>query len=1130
MLAVGLAMMLAPWARGAELQEVRHALPLEARNATALGRLAGTNRLHLAIGLPLRDREGLTNLLRELYDPASPNYRHYLSVAEFAERFGATAADYEAVAAFAEGHGLHVVARHPNRLVLDVEGTVGAVEQALNVQMNRYEHPTENREFYAPDGNPRLELGVSVLGISGLDNYALPHPRIRTQDAVETANATPNAGSGPDNGFMGQDFRTAYGGGTTLRGTGQTVGLLQFDGYTAGDIAYYEALAGLSAVPLSNVLLDGFNGQPTGNGGEVEVSLDIEMAVSMAPGLSQVILYEAGPNGNFDDILSRMASDNLAKQIGCSWYLSGGTADPVADGLWQEMAAQGQSFFSASGDGDSYSGLISFPGDSPYITQVGGTTLTMSGFGGGYVSETVWNRGNGEGSGGGISTQYGIPSWQAGVSMANNYGSATMRNTPDVALTAEFVYVRADGRDQVVGGTSCAAPLWAGFMALINQQAVTYHQPTVGFFNPTVYALAEGAHYAAAFNDITVGNNGTATHFPAVAGYDLATGWGTPKGQPMIDAIVPPDPLIISPVNGFTSVGAVGGPFSVSQENLVLTNSSVSSLTWGAGPNAGWLSVTPSSGTLNGSGATNVVVSLNGVASNLPPGSYAAQLLVTNKTSGYVHQVNFGLTVHDPLVITPGSGFAATGPVGGPFNISLQSYALSNSGLGSLTWSLKTNNAPWLSAAPAGGTLGAGLATNVVVSLNGVASNLMAALYNGDILFSNVTGGYGQDFTFSLQTGQLPVGNNGFELGSFVDWTLSGNTIGEQVTTNPAYVHSGLYGAELGPEGSLGHLSQSLATVPGQVYLISFWLENPGIAVANEFQVNWEGSTVLDQLNMGVMGWTNVQVEVAALTTNTVLDFGFENNGYDFGLDDVAVYQVTGGATNPPVITNQPLSQTLTAGWTAQLTAGVTGIAPIFYQWQRGGSNLAGATNSTLLYSPVTVGEAGTYRLVVSNAFGMTNSSNAVLTVNVPVCDPAPAGLVGWWAGEGNANDSFGMNDGTLQGGVSFGGGEVGQAFNFDGVSGTVVVPDAPSLRLTSQLTIEAWIKPVSTNGGQSIVAKVGGASGNYGYQFALVDNKLTALFNGPGQAWPMYYIEKPIPIILGMPGTTWRGRITSQR
>ncbi len=1063
-LAVWLAMMLAPLARGAELQVVRHPLAAGAQNAAPLGRLAGTNRLHLAIGLPLRDPEGLTKLLRELYDPSSPNYHHYLSVAEFTERFGPTPGDYEAVAAFAQSHGLQVVLRHPNRLVLDVEGTAGEVEQALHVQLNRYAHPAENREFYAPDGDPKLELGVSVLGISGLDNYALPRPRVQAKPLTGTADAMPNTGSGPGGTYMGQNFRKAYAAGTTLTGTGQIVGLLEFDGYTASDITYYEAAAGLPNVPLSNVLLDGFGGLPTGTGGEVEVSLDIEMAISMAPSLSQTIIYEAGPYGDWHDMLSRMATDNLAKQISCSWYIPDGPADPVADGIWQEMAVQGQTFFNASGDGDSYYGLISFPGDSPYITQVGGTTLTMSGVGGSYQSETVWNWGEGVGSGGGISTQYPIPSWQTNVSMAANYGSTTMRNTPDVAMTADNVYVRVDGQDWDVGGTSCAAPLWAGFMALVNQQAVIYGQPLVGFFNPTVYGVGGGSHYAAAFHDITTGNNGTPTHFPAVAGYDLATGWGTPNGQPLINAIVPPDTLVISPDAGFTSAGAVGGPFTESAQTFLFTNVSGSNLSWSVSNSAVWLSVTPAGGTLGGSGMTNVVVSLNATASNLPPGNYAAQVLVTNQTSGFVHHVGFGLTVHDPLVFTPGSGFGAVGPMGGPFNISMQSYALSNSGLSSLSWLLTTNNAAWLSAAPAGGTLGPGTGTNVVVSLNGVASNLVAALYDGDIWFSNQTSGLSQELQFSLRTGQLPVGNDGFELGSFAGWTLSGNTIGEQVTANSTYVHTGLYGAELGPEGSLGHLSQSLVTVPGQVYLISFWLENPGITVANEFQVNWEGSTVSDQVNVGTMGWTNVQLEVAALTTNSVLDFGFENNGYDFGLDDVAVYEVTGVATNPPVITSQPMSQTLTAGWTAQLTSGVTGIAPFFYQWQRGGSNLAGATNLTLLYSPVTVGEAGAYRLVVSNAFGATNSSNAVLTVNVPVCDPAASGLGGWWAGEGNADDSFGTNNGTLQSGVSFSGGEVGQAFSFDGSTGYVEIPNAPNLDGDGQVTIDFWMYSNPTN------------------------------------------------------------------
>ena len=409
--------------------------------------------------------------------------------------------------------------------------------------LHTYRHPTENRAFYSPDTEPTLDLAVPILHISGLNNYSLPRPRLMINPQVNGWGAAPNSGSGPSGGYMGRDFRAAYVPDTALNGTGQTVGLLQFDGYTASDITYYENLAGLPNVPLQNVLVDGASGLPSGGGGEVEVSLDIEMAISMATNLSKVMVYEAPNPSPFVDLLSRMANDNLAKQLSCSWYVPNGVAEPAADVIFQQMAAQGQSFFSASGDYDAFTGLIPFPGDTPYITEVGGTTLTTTGPGGSYTSETVWNRGNGIGSGGGISTQYPIPNWQTNVSMAGNQGSTTMRNVPDVALTAENVYVRADGSDQNVGGTSCAAPLCAGFMALVNQQAAATGKPPIGFVNPAIYTIGAAANYTSVFHDTTTGNNTSSsspTKFYATAGYDLCTGWGTPAGQKLIDALAPP--------------------------------------------------------------------------------------------------------------------------------------------------------------------------------------------------------------------------------------------------------------------------------------------------------------------------------------------------------------------------------------------------------------------------------------------------------------------------------------------------------------------------------------------------------------------------------------------------------------
>src|SRR5262249_13420890 len=152
-----------------------------------------------------------------------------------------------------------------------------------------------------------------------------------------------------------------------------------------------------------------------------------------------------------------------------SW--GGGTPDPGADQVFQQMAAQGQSFFNASGDDDAYTGDIPFPSDSPYVTSVGGTTLTTSTNGGAYGSEVVWHVGGAVGSSGGISTSYPIPSWQQGFDMSANLGSTTLRNIPDVAMTADNIFIVADnGMEQTVGGTSAAAPLWAAVTAIANQQ------------------------------------------------------------------------------------------------------------------------------------------------------------------------------------------------------------------------------------------------------------------------------------------------------------------------------------------------------------------------------------------------------------------------------------------------------------------------------------------------------------------------------------------------------------------------------------------------------------------------------------------------------------------------------------
>jgi subtilase family serine protease len=615
------------------------------------GRLSATQHLNLAIGLPLRNETALDSLLQQLYDPASPNFRQYLTPEQFTERFGPTEQDYQAIVDFAKANGLTVTGTLPNRMVVDVRGPVANIEKAFHVTMRTYRHPEETRDFYAPDAEPSLDLSVAILHVSGLNNYSLKQPANLTIKAVDpNVNPSPNSGSGPSGSYRGNDFRAAYVPGVTtnqLSGAGQSIALVEFDGYYSNDIALYESQTGLPSVTLTNILIDGYSGAPSGNANQVtEVSLDIEMVISMAPCVSKVIVYEAPITSTWVDILGRIANDNLARQISCSW--SGGGPDDPSETAFKIMATQGQSFFNATGDKDAFTGSVPFPSDSTNITQVGGTTLSTTGPGGAWASETVWNWGGGTGSSGGVSTYYAIPNWQQGINMTSNKGSTTMRNIPDVALTADNIYVISnDGQISTdVGGTSVAAPLWAGFTALVNQQAVTNSQPPVGFINPAVYAIGRGPNYTADFHDITTGNNtwsGSTTKYYAVTGYDLCTGWGTPNGIALINALAIPDGLVSTPVNGFTANGVTGGPFDRASQIFALTNSGASSLNWSLINPSVWLGASSSGGTLGVGSQSTVTIKLNAAASNLVAGIYPATLTFSNQSSHVPQSLLFTL-------------------------------------------------------------------------------------------------------------------------------------------------------------------------------------------------------------------------------------------------------------------------------------------------------------------------------------------------------------------------------------------------------------------------------------------------------------------------------------------------------
>jgi kumamolisin len=518
--------------------------------AALLGRLPATQNLRLDVVLPLRDPAGLDDFLAELYNPESSNYRQFLTPREFTERFGPTQQDYDSVVRYVEDHGLAVVGGSRDGMEVQVKGPVSAVESAFNIKMMLYQHPTENRLFYGPDREPTTGLPFALWHVSGLDNYSIPHPKyVKKTDFAKAHGLDPNrvvshatTGSGPDASFLGSDMRAAYYGGTALTGAGQNVGLLEYLGTDLADLNhYYRNVKQTLNVPITLFSTDGTSTRCvyTKAGGfcdDTEQTLDMTQSLGMAPGLASLVMYV----GSTDTaMISAMTTHNpLPTTIGCSW----GWLPPDANTLdpyFRKMSAQGQNFFVASGDDGVWTksgGSEAWPADNAYIVSVGGTDLNTASAGGPWKSERAWGY-----SSGGFSP-YGIPipEWQQipGVINSSNEGSTIYRNGPDVSANANFTfYVCADQTTctaNLYGGTSFAAPMWAGYIALANQQLVDNGDKTIGFINPYVYRIGVSSNYDTDFHDIIKGGSPS---YSAVEGFDLVTGWGSPNGG-LIDALV----------------------------------------------------------------------------------------------------------------------------------------------------------------------------------------------------------------------------------------------------------------------------------------------------------------------------------------------------------------------------------------------------------------------------------------------------------------------------------------------------------------------------------------------------------------------------------------------------------------
>jgi Pro-kumamolisin, activation domain/Putative Ig domain len=658
--------------------------------AVPLGLLSPNKRMDLAIQLPMRNQGEFDNLLDRLYDPKSPDYRKYLSVAQVTDQFGPTETDYQTVVDFAKANGFKVTTT-ANRVIVDINGTVAQINAAFHVTMMVFQHPTEKRIFYSPDREPSLDLSVPILHIAGMDNFSLPQPSVKQAPEAPKDEVTekPSSGSGPGGLYLGEDMRAAYYGNGPLNGGpanngsptdfGQGVGVFEYGGYDLSDV--YASFDGVPySVPVFNVLLDGMDGLPGSGQDDVEEVLDIVQPIGMAPGLNSVHVFIGSVDA---DILNSMASFNcvgnsknpqVCQELSVSWCWS--PIDPsTLEPIFQTMAMQGQTILIASGDYQAYTGTNAcWPAQDDYVVAVGGTDLNTTGPLGSWVSETAWP----DTASGYADAGFTIPSWQVGIANAENDGSTTLRNVPDIAAEANFDNwtCHLGACQGGWGGTSFAAPRWAGFLALANQQAAIDGVGTVGFINPSIYALGEGPSYDFIFHDIVSGNNnnGVGQSFNAVTGYDLVTGWGSPNGPDLIYSLVGVDtpPTITSADTATFQVGNFGS-FQMTATGFP----AVVTFTTGAVlPNgvtlspSGLLSGTPAAGT--GGTYTFLVTASNGVTPN------ATQLffLTVNQPPAITsaNHATFQVGVFGAFTVTasgyPGSTFSTAGPLPGGVTLS----------------------------------------------------------------------------------------------------------------------------------------------------------------------------------------------------------------------------------------------------------------------------------------------------------------------------------------------------------------------------------------------------------------------------------------------------------------------------
>ena len=460
-----------------------------------------------------------------------------ISRAEFQKRNGGDPEAIKQVKAFAREFNLRVEADPTSALrrTVQLTGTAADIQKAFGVALEQ--KMIDGAQYRVREGVIHLPASLSgmVEAVLGLDNRPQARPHFRVHQ--------PRAKSAAPSSYTPLQVAEAYNFPASASGAGQTIGIIELGGgYRQADLAAYFKTLGLAAPAITAVSVDGGKNKPsTASGADGEVMLDVEVAASVAPGAKVAVYFTPNTDQGFLDAITTAVHDaaNKPSVISISWGgpESSWTAQSMTamDEACQSAAALGVTITVAAGDNGSTDGgtgnNVDFPASSPHVLACGGTKLDANGAT--IVSEVVWNElANNEGAtGGGVSNVFALPSWQAKAQVPAATTTTGGRGVPDVAGDADPTTgytIRVDGQTMVIGGTSAVAPLWAGLVAVANQQLGTQ----VGFIQPAIYADKA----AAAFNDITQGNNGA---FSASPGWDACSGLGSPIAGKLIPLLAP---------------------------------------------------------------------------------------------------------------------------------------------------------------------------------------------------------------------------------------------------------------------------------------------------------------------------------------------------------------------------------------------------------------------------------------------------------------------------------------------------------------------------------------------------------------------------------------------------------------